>query len=156
MGREAQNEGYFAKFSLLNKIKNVPHRVLVRHTSNHPLQLACLKTYMWGLSSDFEQFFLVKNNFLCVFVMNKYAFQIGNAMEKLNSILPGKKCSKWKWLDLHAFRFLDLPIPMGQVLRPYIPLYLHYGLYVYINLETAHHRTTFGIFCNITENTTTP
>ena len=29
-----------------------------------------------------------------------------------------------------------------------------YGLYVCIILETAYHRTTFGIFCNITQNTT--
>ena len=29
-----------------------------------------------------------------------------------------------------------------------------YGLYVWIILEIAHHRTTFGIFCNITPNTT--
>ena len=68
-----------------------------------------------------------------------------NAMEKLNSILTGRKCSKWKWLDLHAFRFLDLPIPMPQVLRMDIPMFLHYGLYVYI---------TFEIFGNITQNTT--
>ena len=33
-------------------------------------------------------------------------------------------------------------------------MFLSYGLYVYIILETAHHRTTFGIFCNITQNTT--
>ena len=32
-------------------------------------------------------------------------------------------------------------------------LYRH-GLYICIILETAHHRTTFGISCNITENTT--
>ena len=35
---------------------------------------------MQGFSSDFEQFFLVKNN-LCIF-KNKYGSQIGNAMKK--------------------------------------------------------------------------
>ena len=33
-------------------------------------------------------------------------------------------------------------------------MFLSYGLYVCIILEMAHHRTTFGIFCNITQNTT--
>ena len=37
---------------------------------------------MQGLSSDFEQFFLVKNNFVCVFLRKKYGFEIGNATEK--------------------------------------------------------------------------
>ena len=32
-------------------------------------------------------------------------------------------------------------------------MFLSYGLYVCIILETAHHRTTFGRFCNITYNT---
>ena len=32
-------------------------------------------------------------------------------------------------------------------------MFLSYGLYVCIILETAHHRTNFGIFCNITQNT---
>ena len=35
----------------------------------------------------------------------------------------------------------------------YIQMFLSYGLYVCIILETAHHRTTFGIFCNITQKT---
>ena len=33
-------------------------------------------------------------------------------------------------------------------------MFLSYGLYVYIILETPHHRTTFGRFGNITQNTT--
>ena len=32
-------------------------------------------------------------------------------------------------------------------------MFLSYGLYVYIILETAHHRTIFEIFCNIIQNT---
>ena len=47
-----------------------------------------------------------------------------------------------------------MSIPMAQVLRLYIQMFPSYGLYVCIILETAHHRTTFGIFCNITQNTT--
>ena len=51
-------------------------------------------------------------------------------------------------------QLLDMLIPMAQVLRLYIQMFLTYELYVYIILETAHHRTTFGIFCNITQKTT--
>ena len=51
-------------------------------------------------------------------------------------------------------RFLDMPIPMAQVLRLYIQVFLSYGLHVCIILETAHHRTTFRIFCNFTQKTT--
>ena len=47
-----------------------------------------------------------------------------------------------------------MPIPMAQVLRLYIQMFLSYGLYVCIILETAHHKTTLGIFCNITQKTT--
>ena len=53
-----------------------------------------------------------------------------------------------------TYRFLDVLIPMAQVLRLYIQMFLSYGLYVCIILETAHHRTTFRIFCNITQKTT--
>ena len=31
---------------------------------------------MQRLSSDFYQFFLVKNNFVCIFLKNKYGFQM--------------------------------------------------------------------------------
>ena len=57
-------------------------------------------------------------------------------------------------LILHTYRFLDVPISMVQVLRFYIQMFLSYVLYVCIILETAHHRTTFTIFCNITQKTT--
>ena len=42
---------------------------------------------------------------------------------------------------------------MTQVLRLYIQMFLSYGLYVCIILETAHHRTAFRIFCNFTQKT---
>ena len=48
-----------------------------------------------------------------------------------------------------------MPIPMAQVLRLYCQMFLSYGLYVCIILETAHHRTTFRLFSSITQNTTT-
>ena len=54
----------------------------------------------------------------------------------------------------HAYGFLDKPIPVAQVLRLYNQMFLSYGLYVCIILETADSRATFGIFCNITLNTT--
>ena len=55
---------------------------------------------------------------------------------------------------LDVCRFLDMPIPMAQVLRLYIQMFLSYGLYVCITSETSHHRTTFRIFCNITQKIT--
>ena len=73
-------------------------------------------------------------------------------MEKINSILTGRNAQNG--LILHAFRFLDMPIPIAQVWRLYIQMFVSYGLYVCIILEAAHHRTTFGICCNITQNTT--
>ena len=45
-------------------------------------------------------------------------------------------------------------IPLAQVVRLYIQMFLCYVLYVCIILETAHHRTTSGIYCNITQNNT--
>ena len=57
-------------------------------------------------------------------------------------------------LILHVYMFLDVPIPMAQVLRLHIQMFLNYVLYLCIILETAHHCATFGIFCNITQNTT--
>ena len=56
-------------------------------------------------------------------------------------------------LVLDACRFLDVLIPMAQVLRLYIQMVLSYGLYVCSILETAHLRTTLRIFCNFTQKT---
>ena len=42
---------------------------------------------------------------------------------------------------------------MAWVLRLYIQMVLSYGLYVCIIMETAQHRTTLRIFCNITQKT---
>ena len=69
-------------------------------------------------------------------------------MEKIISILTRKKFSNG--LIFNTSWFLDVVIPMAHVLRLYLQMFLSYGLYVCIILETAHHRTTFGMFCNIT------
>ena len=82
---------------------------------------------------------------------NAHGFQIGNAMEKINSILTRKKCSAW--LETPCISVFGCAIPMAQVLRLYIQMFLSYGLYLSTILETAPHHT-FGIICNITQNTT--
>ena len=57
----------FAKFPLLSKIQTVSHKVLVIQSSNHHhLQSACPLKLNAGILGDLEQFFLVKNNFVCV------------------------------------------------------------------------------------------
>ena len=106
---------------------------------------------MHRLSSNFEQSFLVKNNLVCIFFRNKYGYQIGNAVEKKTLFWQGWNAQNG--LILYINRFLDMLIPMTQVLRLYIQMFLTYGLYVCIILETAPHRTTFRIFCNIIQKT---
>ena len=63
-----------------------------------------------------------------------------------------KKCSKW--LDTPCMQVFGHVNSNGTGFGLYIQVFLSYGLYVCIILETAHHRTTFGIFCNITQNMT--
>ena len=50
------------------------------------------KTYMQGLSSDFKQFFFVKNNFVCF--KEQICFPKEMLWKKINPILTGKKYSK--------------------------------------------------------------
>ena len=52
-----------------------------------PLQLACPTIFLLGFSIDFEQFFLVKNNFVCIFLKNKYDFQIVCFKKLLNQLI---------------------------------------------------------------------
>ena len=47
-----------------------------------------------------------------------------------------------------------MPIPVAQVLKLYLQMSLSYWLYICIIMVTAHHKTTLGIFCNITQKTT--
>ena len=72
--------------------------------------------------------------------------------KKLTVFWPGWNAENG--LILHICRLLDMLIPMAQVSRLYIQMFLTYEIYVCIILETAHHRATFGIFCNITQNPT--
>ena len=87
---------------------------------------------------------------LCIF-RKKYGYQIEHAMKKINPVLNWTKCSKC--FILHTYKFLDMLITMTQVLRLYIQMFLTYVLYVCSILETAPHRTTFRIFCNIIQKT---
>ena len=70
-----ENSHYYARYKLY----------LTNCWSNFnlpPLRLAWWKTNKQGLSSDFEQFFLVKTTLYIL--ENKYGFQMGNSMEKIN------------------------------------------------------------------------
>ena len=73
-------------------------------------------------------------------------------MEKVTLFYPGRNAQNG--LIIHTLKFLDMQIPMAQVLGLYIQMFLSYGLHVCIILETAHQRTTFGMFCKITQKTT--
>ena len=77
--------------------------------------------------------------------------------------LPNRKCYgknylfwpgrmlKMAWFSMHA-GFWTCQFQWHRFCRLYIQMFLSYGLYRCIILETAHHRATFGIFCNITQN----
>ena len=128
----------FAKLPLLNEIQTLSHKLLVRQTSNHHhCDHHAPKTYMQWLSSDFEQFFLVKNIFIYVFVRNKYGFQIGNAMEEINSVLTRKKSSKW--LDTPCISIFGHANSNGTGFEA-----VDSGLYVCIILVTAQIFKPFG------------
>ena len=73
-------------------------------------------------------------------------------MEKINSILTRKKCSKW--LKTPCILIFGCSDSNGTGFEAVHSDVFSYGLYVCIILETASHRTTFRIFCNITQNTT--
>ena len=96
----------FAKFPLLSKTHTFSYTLFDIQTSNHyHCNQHAQKPLMQGLSSDFKQFFLVEKhqNFVFVFLRNKYDFQIGNAMEKINSvlILSQQRSSLYIFLSQH-------------------------------------------------------
>ena len=64
MGGEAKNEGYFCNIPIIKRDTNfISQNLLVRQTSNHHhCDWHAQKTDMQWLSSDFEQFFLVKKS----------------------------------------------------------------------------------------------
>ena len=64
-GGEAQKEGYFCKIPIIKQDTNfISETVGQTNFLSPPLQSACPKTDIQRLSSDLEQFFLVKNNFV--------------------------------------------------------------------------------------------
>ena len=140
----------FAKFPLLSKIQTWSQRMLVRHTSNHN---HCDWHVQKPLCQDFQ-----------VILNNSSWSKTTLCIVKEQIWLQNMKCygKKLFWPErnaqngfiLHAYRLLDVQIPMTQVLRLHIQMFLSYGLYVYIIFDTAHHRATFGIFWNSTQNTT--
>ena len=124
--------------------------MLVRHTSNHN---HCDWHVQKPLCQDFQ-----------VILNNSSWSKTTLCIVKEQIWLQNMKCygKKLFWPErnaqngfiLHAYRLLDVQIPMTQVLRLHIQMFLSYGLYVYIIFDTAHHRATFGIFWNSTQNTT--
>ena len=112
----------FAKFPLLREIQTLSHKLLVRQTSNHHhCDWSCPKNWY---AVTFKWFWAVlPGQKICVFLRNKYDFQIGNAMEKWTLFWPGRNAQNG--LILHAFEFLDMLIPMTQVLRLYIQGYMY-------------------------------
>ena len=87
-----------------------------------------------------------KHPSLCIF-MNKYGLQIGNAMEKINSVLTRKKCSKW--LDTPCIEIFGHANSNGTGFET-----VHSGIYVCIILVAAHRKTILVTFCNIIQKTT--
>ena len=68
IGEETQNEGYFYKIPIIKQDTNFVSQTFSQtYFYPPPLQYAYPKTSMQGFSSDFVQFFLVKNNFVSVF-----------------------------------------------------------------------------------------
>ena len=63
--QESLNDEYFCKIPIIMHDTNfISQTVGQTNFLSPPLQLACQKTYKQGFSSDFEQFFLIKNNFV--------------------------------------------------------------------------------------------
>ena len=89
MGREAQNEvGFF----LQNSHYQARYKLYLMNCWSDTLLITTTvismpQNLVVETSSDFEQFFLVKNHFVCAFLRDKYGCQIGNVMEKINSVL---------------------------------------------------------------------
>ena len=72
--------------------------------------------------------------------------------KKVNSVLTKKKCSEW--LDTLHMKVFGCADYNGTGFGAIHSDGLRYGLHVCIILEAAHHRTTFRIFCNVTQKTT--
>ena len=105
---------FFAKFPLLSKIQTISHKLLVIQTSNHHhWNWYAQKPACMGLSSDFEQFFLVKNN--VVYFKEQVWLPNRKFYGKIISILT-RKMLKMAWYStylcfcmcqFHWYRFWD-------------------------------------------------
>ena len=84
---------------------------------------------VWGMPNPTGWFWEILSSsiwlkHLCVFLRNKYGFQIGNAIKKYKLCFnQGRNAPNS--LILHAYKFLDMLIPMAQVLRLYIQGYMY-------------------------------
>ena len=125
MGEKPKMRVICAKILLLSKIKFYLTNCCSGNLLITTIAIGMPKNFNAGFSSDFEQFFLGKKQ-LCVFLRNKYGFQIWNAMEKNKLFWPGRNVQNG--LILHICRFLDRPIPVVQV-WDYFQVFPSYGLY---------------------------
>ena len=86
MGEKPKIRVIFAKFPLLSKTQPLSHKLLVRLISNHH---HCNLHAQKPICNDFQ---VISSSFswskttLCI-LRNKCGFQIGNAMENINSVL---------------------------------------------------------------------
>ena len=76
----------FAKFPLLSKMQTLSCKLLVRRTSNHH---HCNWYAQKAICIDFQVILCISSwsKTMLYIVRNKYGFQIGNAMGKINSVL---------------------------------------------------------------------
>ena len=133
---------FFSKFILLIKVQTLSHKLFVRQTSNHHhCNWHAQKLY----AGNFKQIWTVlpgqKQLDLCIFKEQiwlpnrKY-----NGKNKL--YFDQEEMLQMAWYFSYI-GFWMCQIPMAQVLRLYIQMFLSYGLYVCIFLETTHHRDYF-------------
>ena len=80
----------FAKFPSLSEIQTLSHNLLVRKTSNHPIVIGMPKNLPPGTFKWFQAVLPSQNQLcLCVYLRNKYGYQIGSAMVKYEMLWTG-------------------------------------------------------------------
>ena len=135
-GRNAQNGLKLHTYRFLDVLIPMA-QVLKLYILITTIAIGTPKNLQAGTFKWFQAVLPGQKQLFCVFLRNKYGSQIGNAMEEI-LYFDQEDILKMAWN--FTYRFLDVPIPMAQVLRLYIQIFLSYGLYVCIILETAHHR----------------
>ena len=92
MGEKSPNEGYFCKIPIIKKDTNFISQTFGQ-TNFLPqtLQLAYPKTCGQGFSSDFEQFYLVKSNFVYFIKTNMASKLFALKIVELAHMLEFKK-----------------------------------------------------------------